>query len=54
MKDKGDGIPRCINKTSEGKNAEGKGRWSPKLASTKKYKRSAKVSRTGKLLQMIY
>ena len=50
MKDKGDGIPRYNNRTLRDRNAERKGEWSPKLATTKKYKRSAKVSRTGKLL----
>ena len=48
------GISRCSNRTLGGRNAEGKGGWSPKLTSTKKHKKSAKVSRTGKLLQTIH
>jgi len=54
VEDKGDGIPRSGNWTLRGKNIKEKGGWSPKLASAKKHKGSAKVSRTCKLLQKIH
>ena len=50
----GDRIPGHGNWTLRGRNAEEKGKWSSKLASTKGYEGSTKVFRTCKLLQAIH
>jgi len=47
---KGGRIPGHGDWTLRGRNTEGKSKWSPKLASTKKYEGSTKVFRTCKLL----
>ena len=48
------GVFRSSNRTKGGKNTEGKGRRSLKLANAEECKRDAKVSRTCQLLQTIY
>ena len=54
MEGEGSGVFRSSNRAEEGRNAEGEGRRSLKLANTEEYKRGAKVSRTCQLLQVIY